>query len=109
MGVFAVFMICWCSGLVFFPAATLAPVKAKNSEKEISEIKKNSVFGTRTIFLNDFNRKELFVLDGDFSDRQIIEHENVTYLVYFDKIEKNQIYMCAEEVNPKLNKPENSK
>lgn len=96
MGIFTVFMILWCTGAVFFPIMSIASSEDPVFAEEGSE--KKVVPGSQTIFLDDLNRKELFSLEGNYSDQQIIEHDGKTYLVYFDKAENNTIYMCIKAV-----------
>lgn len=96
MGIFIVFMVFWCNGALFFPLLSNAVAEDSGFFKEKKD--ENKIIGSKTIFLDDFNHKELFSLDGNFSDRQIIEHGGKTYLVYFDRVEENQIYMCVKAV-----------
>lgn len=96
MGIFTVFMIFWCTGAVFFPIISVSSSGGPGFAEEESEEK--GVPGSQTIFLDDLNRKEVFSLEGNYSDQQIVEHDGKTYLVYFDKAENNTIYMCIKDV-----------
>lgn len=96
---FIVFLACWTFGAVFFPAASLASVKAKDGGKaEYFEENKHTekISGSETVFLDDFNRRELFSLEGDYSEKQIVEYEGDTYLIYFDRAENGTVYMCVK-------------
>lgn len=106
MSVFTIFMICWGCGLVLFPSGTVVSEKIRNYDGTAAS-RKAELSRKETIFLNDLNKKELFTLEGDYSESHVVEHESVTYLVYLDKIEKNKIYMCAEKLNLETPSPEN--
>lgn len=97
MGTFSVFMAIWCFALVLFPVASVTSLMNKENDEVESE---NSISGERTVFLDDFNKKEIFSLAGNYSDQQIVEHDGKTYLVYFDKTEDDVIYMCIKAVVP---------
>ncbi len=108
MSVFTIFMICWCSGLVLFPSGSIISEKIRNYDGNGTAAgRKAELSRKETIFLNDLNKKELFTLEGDYSESHVVEHEGATYLVYLDKIEKNKIYMCAEKLNLEFPAPEN--
>lgn len=96
MGIFTVFMIFWCTGAVFFP---IISVSSSGGRALLKKNLKRKVFQARKqFFLDDLNRKEVFSLEGNYSDQQIVEHDGKTYLVYFDKAENNTIYMCIKDV-----------
>lgn len=93
MTAFILYMQIWTFMALFFSGATATKSIIDNKKAEQAAIA-NAPLGSKTIFLSDFNRKEVFSLDGDFSDQQIVEHDGKTYLVYFDKAENDTIY-CA--------------
>lgn len=95
MGTFSVFMAIWCFALVLFPVASVTSLIHEENDEVESE---NSISGEKTVFLDDFNKKELFSLDGNYSDHQIVEYEGKTYLVYFDRTENDTIFMCIKAV-----------
>ncbi|MBQ0050809.1 MAG: hypothetical protein KBT11_01950 [Treponema sp.] len=131
---FTVFIISWCVGLVFFPTASLIaalpdsddsqqtteyvadaseeskPVEKTKKSKKDKKSKKNKgndfyLGPMRTVFLNDFNHKQIFVLDGDYSNKQILEHDGSTYLIYFEKFEGSEVTMCARNMDRTLPEP----
>lgn len=97
MTAFILYMQIWTFMALFFSGATATKSIIDNKKAEQAAIA-NAPLGSKTIFLSDFNRKEVFSLDGDFSDQQIVEHDGKTYLVYFDKAENDTIYMCIKDV-----------
>lgn len=97
MTAFILYMQIWTFLALFFSGATVTKTIIDNKKVEAAA-KENAARASKTIFLSDFNRKEVFSLDGDFSDQQIVEHDGKTYLVYFDKAENDTIYMCIKAV-----------
>ena len=59
----------------------------------------------RTVFLNAFNGKELFILQGNYSSSQLVEYNGNIYLITFDKAEENQIYMLAKNIKRNIPEP----
>lgn len=96
MGAFSVFIVAWCFAAFLFPVASISSVIKHSSEEETAgEI---VISGDQTIFLDDFNGKELFRLPGNYSEQQILEHGGKTFLLYFDCVEDKQIFMKVKEV-----------
>lgn len=69
------------------------------SDEETQEIEETEI---KTVVLNDFNRKELFTLAGDYTGQTIIEYKNEKFFVYYEKTEGNLIIMCARNIKTRL-------
>lgn len=101
MGVFSIFAAIWCVTAFLFPAVSSAVVREPDSSGE--KVEKYVAEGSKTIFLNDFNKKEIFSLEGNYSNNQFVDYDGKTYLVYFDKAENDVIYMCVKNVFDTMN------
>lgn len=66
------------------------------------EMQETEISGTKTVFINDFNHKELFSLEGDYTGQTIIEYKNEKYFAYYEKTEGNLIIMCARNIKTRL-------
>lgn len=104
MGTFSVFIAVWCFAAFLFPVASLSSGIEHFSEKKAAE--EIVIPGDQTIFLNDFNGKELFRLSGSYSNQHVLEHDGRTYLLYFDHAEEKLIFMKAREMGSNPNESE---
>lgn len=68
-------------------------------EPKIEPLEDTSFFGTvETVVFDDLTGRIIFSVEGDISKTQIVDHEGKTYIIYFDHVEKNKIYMGAQQI-----------